>query len=141
MFSFATTGAAVKALAITIGVGVALQAATVGAWWWHASSLRGEVTQAATDLGTCSAGRDSAVIANGQWEADALAARVDLNACQAQWADAKADAEFHAAAAAEHRLNAVKWAEAFAGRYAGKSPACAAALAPLDAACPELEGY
>jgi len=81
------------------------------------------------------------VIANSQWEADALAARLDLNACQAQWADAKADAEFHAAAAREHRQNAVKWAEAFAGRYAGKSPECAAALAPLDSACPELEGY
>jgi hypothetical protein len=131
----------ITALAKTVAIAGALQIATLTGWWLHVSSVRADAIQAATDMGACTAARDSAVTANGEWETATLDAHRALSQCQAQWAEAKADAEFHAAAAAEHRRNAVRWAEAFAGRYAGRTPQCAAALQALDPACPELEGY
>jgi hypothetical protein len=124
-----------------LGIAVALQLATLAGWWLHVSTVRADNTQTATDLGACQSARDTAVAENAEWETGALEAQRGLAQCQAQWAEAKADAEFHAAAAAEHRRNAVRWAEAFAGRYAGKTAQCAAALQALDPACPELEGY
>jgi hypothetical protein len=132
---------ALGATAKVLGIAAALQVATLAGWWLHVGSVRAEATRAATELGACSAARASAVAANADWEATTLDAHRALNQCQAQWAEAKADADFHAAAAAEHRRNAVRWAEAFAGRYAGKTAQCAAALQALDPACPELEGY
>jgi hypothetical protein len=132
---------ALGATAKVLGLAAALQIATLTGWWLHVGSVRADATQAATDLGACSAARDSAVTANEEWEAATLDAHRALSQCQAQWAEVKADADFHKAAAAEHRRNAVRWAEAFAGRYAGRTPQCAAALQALDPACPELEGY
>jgi hypothetical protein len=132
---------ALGATAKVLGIAAALQVATLAGWWLHVGSVRAANTQTATDLGECTSARDSAVTANTELEATTLDAHRALNQCQAQWAEAKADADFHAAAAAEHRRNAVRWAEAFAGRYAGKTAQCAAALQALDPACPELEGY
>jgi hypothetical protein len=132
---------ALGATAKVLGIAAALQLATLTGWWLHVGSVRAANTQTATDLGACTAARDSAVTANEEWEAATLDAHRALSQCQAQWAEVKADAEFHKAAAAEHRRNAVRWAEAFAGRYAGKTQQCAAALQALDPACPELEGY
>jgi len=132
---------ALGATAKVLGLAAALQIATLAGWWLHVGSVRAEATRAATELGACSTARAAAVAANTEWETGALDAHRALSQCQAQWAEAKADADFHAAAAAEHRRNAVRWAEAFAGRYAGKTAQCAAALQALDPACPELEGY
>jgi hypothetical protein len=132
---------ALGATAKVLGIAAALQLATLAGWWLHVGSVRAQATRAATELGACSAARAVAVAANTEWETGALEAQRGLAQCQAQWAEAKADADFHAAAAAEHRRNAVRWAEAFAGRYAGRTQQCAAALQALDPACPELEGY
>jgi len=132
---------ALGATAKVLGIAAALQFATLTGWWLHVGGVRTEATKAATDLGACTAARDAAVGANAEWEAATLDAHRALKQCQDQWAEVKADADFHAAAAAEHRRNAVRWAEAFAGRYAGRTQQCAAALQALDPACPELEGY
>lgn len=131
----------ITALAKTIAIAIALQVATLTAWGLHASSLRGERDTAIEAKGKATADAATAVGANAEWQTTALEAQAALSQCQAQWAEATADAEFQAAAAAEHRRNAVRWAEAFAGRYAGKGAQCSAALAALDPACPELEGY
>lgn len=132
---------ALGATAKVLGLAAALQVATLAGWWLHVGSVRAANTQTATDLGACAAARDSAITANSEWEAATLDAHRALSQCQAQWAEVKADAEFHKSVADEHRRNAVRWAEAFAGRYAGRTPQCAAALQALDPACPELEGY
>lgn len=132
---------ALGATAKVLGLAAALQVATLAGWWLHVGSVRAQATRAAAELGACSAERASFAAANSEWEAATLDAHRALSQCQAQWAEVKADAEFHKAAAAEHRRNAVRWAEAFAGRYAGRTPQCAAALQALDPACPELEGY
>jgi hypothetical protein len=121
--------------------GALILAAMAGGWAWHASSLGNRLQDAQAAAAVAGQARDNATFASGEWQAGELQARVDLQKCQSQWAEAKADAVFQAAAAAEHRRNAARWAEAFAGRFAGRTPECAAALAALDPACPELEGY
>ena len=121
--------------------GALLLVAMAGGWAWHASSLGNRLQEAQEAAAVANQARDNATAANGEWQAGELQARVDLQKCQAQWAESQADVEFYTAAAADHRRNAVRWYEAFAGRFSGRTPQCAAALAALDPACPELEGY
>lgn len=132
---------ALGATAKVLGIAAALQVATLAGWWLHVGSVRADNVMTATELGACTASRENALAANSEWEAATLDAHRALSQCQAQWAEVKTDAEFHKSVADEHRRNAVRWAEAFAGRYAGRTPQCAAALQALDPACPELEGY
>lgn len=132
---------ALGATAKVLGIAAALQIATLAGWWLHVGSVRAEAKQAATDLGACTTERDSAVTANEEWETGALEAQRGLAVCQAQWAEVQRDVAFYKAAAAEHRANAVRWHDAFNGRFQGRTATCAAALSALDSACPELGDY
>ena len=132
---------AIGATAKAIAIAVALQTATLGAWAWHASSLRGERDTALTDLGAASAGRDTCVSASAVTQATLAKSEKEHAVCVAQWTKAQTDIAAANAVAETARSAAADALRAFRGRFEARGETCGAALAALDTACVELEGY
>lgn len=78
--------------------------------------------------------------AAGAWEAQTLQARLDLHACQQQWADAQAAArdliDAQARADAERARELLDWQR----RWDGRSASCGDALAAMRDACADEVG-
>ena len=118
--------------------GVAALAIGLTGYIWHlkASAKRAEARAEAADT---RAGQHA--MAASQWEASALQTRVDLAACQAQWAEAKNKAASMVAEANARRIRAEAEAQTWRKRWDARPQGCSAALAALDTACPALDGY
>jgi hypothetical protein len=130
-------GATAKILAIS----AALQVATLGAWAWNASSLRGERDKALTDMGFAAAGRQTCMDASAATVATLEKSEKEHATCVAQWAKAQTDIAAANAVAETARTAAADALRAFRGRFESRGETCGAALAALDTACSELEGY
>jgi hypothetical protein len=136
----ANAGAAWAASKVIAVAAAAIFVIALG-WWAHSSSLRGERDTALIAQGALKTALTTAGAANAEWESTALDAQAALAQCQSQWAEVTAEgmrlaAEAQAARDAA-RLQRQQWEE----RFRARGESCSVALAALDTACPELEGY
>jgi hypothetical protein len=135
VFGIPLTATALKASLYTnAALGIALILTIVG-WTFHAGNLREQVTEANKAQGGAEAALFTCTGSNAEWETNALNARVDLAACQAQWKDEKLGSQAAIAQAEASAVAARAELEQFRKRWGGRGATCGAALLAMEQAC------